>query len=87
MSVSGGNIMTITRPDLGSESPLIVDASGTQITLARGTAAPQFLSTTGLALENVSFEVTPASGGLPKSVRVAFSLGKKPFNYAMYLRQ
>jgi prepilin-type N-terminal cleavage/methylation domain-containing protein len=87
VSVAGGNVMTITRPDLGSESPLVIDASGAQMMLARGTAAPQFLNTPGLTLENVLFEVTPASGGLPKSVRVVFTLGKKPFSYAMYLRQ
>lgn len=84
---SGGNTLTITRPDLGSQSPLVVDGTGERITLKRGTGAAQPLSTEGLALANVVFSTTPPANGLPEAVHVSYTLGGKDFTYAMYLRR
>lgn len=83
-----GKVLTITRPDLGAESPLVVDASGVRVYLKRANSPDSFaLTTDGLPLSDATFSVSPAANGLPKSVRVAFSLAGKPFAYAMYLRQ
>lgn len=86
VSVSG-KVLTITRPDLGSASPLVFDGSGARMTLKRGSGTPQPLTTDGLVLENVSFTTTAAQAGLPPAVHAAFTLGGKEFTYAMYLRQ
>lgn len=87
VSVSGGNRLTITRPDLGSASPLVVDASGAQITLSRGGAAAVPLTSQGEKIADVLFEVIPANAGIPKSVHVQFSIDGKLFTFGMYLRQ
>ena len=86
VSVSG-KVLTITRPDLGNQSPLVFDGSGTRMTLTRGSATAQPLTTDGLVLEDVSFVVTPAQNGFPQAVHAAFTLGGKEFTYATYLRQ
>ena len=86
VSASGGNILTITRPDLGSQSPIVVDGSGDRITLKRGSGAALPLSTEGLALSNVVFSTNPPANGLPEAVHVSYTLGGKDFTYAMYLR-
>ena len=90
VSVSGGNVMTVTRSDLGAQSPLVVDASGgtmARITLARHGAAAQPITADGLVVSDVLFAVTPPAGGLPEAVHASFSLAGKAFSYAMYLRQ
>jgi prepilin-type N-terminal cleavage/methylation domain-containing protein len=88
VSVSGGTMLSITRPDLGSESPLVFDGSGATMTLKRGdsgTATP--LMGSGLPLGNVSFVVAPASGGKPSSVHVEFDINGAPFSFGAYLRE
>jgi prepilin-type N-terminal cleavage/methylation domain-containing protein len=88
VSVSGGNVLSITRTDLPSgQSPLVFDGSGTRMTLKRGSGAALPLSSDGLELSNVSFSTTPPANGLPEAVRVSYTLGGKDFTYAMYLRQ
>jgi len=87
VTVSGGNVLTITRDDLGAGSPLTIDGSGARITLARGAGSPLPLTSEGLLISDVLFEVVPPAGGLPKAVHVAFSINGKDFTYGMYLRQ
>ncbi len=87
VSVSGGNVLTITRSDLGSQSPLVFDGSGSRMTLKRGSGAALPLTPDGILLEQVAFSVTPPANGLPTAVRAEYTLGGKQFSYAMYLRQ
>lgn len=85
VSVSGGNKLTISRPDLGTT--LIVDASSTPITFARGTNPAVPLTSSGLTVENTHFVVLPPANGLPTAVELAYTLGGKEFTYSMYLRK
>ncbi|MDO8548206.1 MAG: prepilin-type N-terminal cleavage/methylation domain-containing protein [bacterium] len=91
VSVSGGNILTITRPDLGAQSPIIISGiiSGSEgnITLTRNGSAPAMLNTESLSVNNVSFIVIPAALGRPTEVDVSFSIGTTPFIFKKYLRQ
>lgn len=86
-SVSGGNVLSVVRPDLGSESPLVFDGSTTTMTLKRGSGSSAPLMGSGLALGNTVFVVTPASGGKPSSVHVSFEINGTPFTFGAYLRQ
>lgn len=87
VSVSGGNVLTITRNDLGLQSPLVFSGTSTRMTLKRGSGAPLPLTTDGIELTQVAFSVTPPANGLPTAVRAEYTLGGKQFSYAMYLRQ
>jgi hypothetical protein len=91
-SVFGGTTLTITRPDLGAQSPLVITGNGATMTIARGAG--------GLAIElnsdrfavsapssGPTFSIQPASGGRPASVTASFVIQGKPFIFRTYLRQ
>jgi hypothetical protein len=89
VSVSGGGaVLSVARPDLGSESPLVFNGGGSVMTLKRGNAGAETpLMGSGLVLSGVSFVVSPASGGKPSSVHVAFEINGTPFTFGAYLRE
>ena len=87
VSVAGGNTLTITRPDLGAQSPLVVAGVGGTVTLMRSGSAAEVLNSAALTVQNVSFAVTPASFGRPTEVDVSFTIGSMPFVFKKYLRQ
>ena len=87
VSVSGGNVLTVTRPDLGSESPLVIDGSSARVTLKRGSAAAMPISAQSLAIQSMAFAVDPPTSVLPTAVHVSFSIDDKPFTFGAYLRQ
>lgn len=87
VTVSNGNVLTVTRPDLGAGSPLVIDGSGAQITLKRGAGAALPLTSAGEKIADVLFEVVPPNAGLPKSAHMQFSIDGKLFTFGMYLRQ
>ena len=87
-TISGGNsILTITRPDLGSQSPLVISGTGSIITIARGTGAATQLNSDRFAVTNVEFAYQVSTGGKPPSVSVKFLVADKPFSFRSYLRQ
>lgn len=86
-SVSGGNTLTITRPDLGAQSPLVISGSGGVMTLMRNGSTQTVLNNTSLQVTNVSFIVTPAAFGRPTEVDSSFTIGTMPFVFKTYLRQ
>ena len=88
---SGGTRLTITRPDLGSQSPIVIIGTGTKITLKRGASAPIELNSdryvvTGPANGKL-FSVQPAASGRPPSVTVSFEIHGKSFLFRTYVRQ
>ncbi len=85
--VSGGNTLTITRPDLGSESPLVITENGNAMTLKRtgGSAVP--LSSDIFKITNTSFVIEPAALGKPQSITASFLVNDKSFISKKYLRQ
>lgn len=89
---SGGNTLTITRPDLGAQSPLVIIGNGMMVTIARGVG--------GLAVQLNSdrfpvsypalgsmFVIVPAINGRPASITSGFVIQSKPFIFRTYLRQ
>lgn len=84
---SGVGTLTITRPDLGAQSPLVIVANGSTMTLSRGGSAPVVLNAAAFVIGSPSFVVTPATGGRPTLVSVSFLVGKTPFTFNSYLRQ
>lgn len=91
VTVSGGTILTITRPDLGLQSPLVITVSGNNMTLARGAAIAQKLNSTRFAItapvSGPVFTYAPAAGGKPPSVTASFLVKDTPFIFRQYLRQ
>ncbi len=83
----GGTTLTITRPDLGAQSPLVIASSGTNLTLSRGGSAQTVLNSAAFSINNVSFVITPAAFGRPTEVDVNFFVDTTPFVFKTYLRQ
>ena len=88
---SGGTRLTITRPDVGSQSPLVLVGNGTTLTLKRGASAPVELNSDRYAVTGPAsgtlFSVRPAASGRPPSVTVSFEIQGRPFIFRTYLRQ
>ena len=78
--------ISIVRPDLGAQSPLLLSESGTEMVISRGGASPVPLTASRYKLTNTNFTVTPASGGVPASVKVTYNVEDSPFIYKTYLR-
>ncbi len=88
---SGGTRLTITRPDLGAQSPLIIAGTGTKITLKRGASVPIELNSDRYVVTSPTagtlFSVQSAASGRPPSVMVSFEIQGKPFMFRSYVRQ
>lgn len=85
--VSGGSTLTITRPDLGAESPLVIFASSTELMLKRGSAEAVPLNTQSLPVNHLAFVVEPGIGGRPPAITVSFVVKDTPFIFKRYLRE
>ncbi len=88
VSVSpGGSILTVTRPDLGAQSPLTLSSAGTAMTIERGTGLAIQLNSDRFPTHNVLFTYVAGVNGRPPSVSVSFLVQDKPFTFKNYLRQ
>jgi prepilin-type N-terminal cleavage/methylation domain-containing protein len=91
VNVIATTTLIITRPGLAlytpSQSPLTITASGTIMTLARGTVAPIPLHGDAFAVTNLEFSIEPATGGRPTSTIAHFFVNEKPFTLKTYLRR
>ena len=87
-SVSGsGSVLTITRPDLGAQSPLIISGNGTNMTIARGVGVAILLNSSRFKVSNVIFTYIASLNGRPPSVSGNFMVENKAFTFRDYLRQ
>jgi prepilin-type N-terminal cleavage/methylation domain-containing protein len=88
---SDGTTLTVTRPDLGAQSPLVLVGNGTTITLSRGGSVAVVLNSDRFPTANPAsgkvFVVQAASGGKPPSVSVSFQILGRPFLFRTYVRQ
>lgn len=86
-----GTTLTITRPDLGAQSPLVILGNGTTMTIARGASAAVGLNSDRFAITNPAsgkiFVIQPGSGGKPPAVTISFQIQGKPFIFRTYVRQ
>ena len=82
-----GTILTIVRPDLGAQSPLIISGTGLVINVARGTAVALELNSDRFKITNVNFIYMASVNGRPPSVSTNFQVEEKTFNFRRYLRQ
>ena len=88
VSVSGGgSTLTVTRPNLGAQSPLVISGGGGNVTLMRGGSAQVILNSASLKVSNLLFTETPAAFGRPTEVDVSFMVNATPFVFKTYLRQ
>lgn len=84
---NGGSTLTITRPDLGAQSPLVISGGGTSMTLMRAGSSATPLNSESLPVTSVVFTVTAAAFGRPTEVDVSFLVNTQPFVFKTYLRQ
>lgn len=82
----GGTKMTITRPDLGAQSPLVIKQTGTSMRMTRGTAGEVELQNDRFHISGTNFIYTPASGSRPPSISATFKVEEKTFNFRKYIR-
>lgn len=86
-----GMTLTVTRPDLGTQSPLTVIADGATMTIVRNTGDPVVLNNERFLVERPAagplFSIQPASGGKPPSMTVNFRIQESPFIFKTYVRQ
>ena len=88
VSVSpGGDTLTITRPDLGVQSPITISVTEGNMTLARAGNAALQLNNERLKVEDALFIYTESVNGRPASVSVNYKLGDKSFYFRTYLRE
>ncbi len=91
VDVPATNTLVVTRPGLAlytpSQSPVTITASGTVMTLSRGTAAALPLHGDAFAITSLEFSIEPAAGGRPTSTIASFSVNGKPFTLKTYLRR
>ena len=83
----GGTKMTITRPDLGAQSPIVISQSGNNMTITRGAGSEVELQNNRFNISGTVFVYTPASGSRPPSISATFKVAEKTFNFRNYLRQ
>jgi prepilin-type N-terminal cleavage/methylation domain-containing protein len=83
----GGTKMTITRPDLGAQSPIVISQSGNNMTITRGAGSEVELQNNRFNISGTFFVYTPASGSRPPSISATFKVAEKTFNFRNYLRQ
>ena len=86
-----GTTLTITRPDLGSQSPLVITSNGTSMTITRGVSTPVVLNSDRFPVSGPSsgymFSIQPAVAGRPSSATVSFQILGRPFLFRTYVRQ
>ncbi len=83
----GGKILTVTRPDLSADSPLVIGVSGSILTITRGSSVAVSLNGDFFKITDVQFTNTPETGGVPSSIEAKFSVNSTPFIFKTYLRQ
>ncbi len=86
IDVSSSTILTITRPDLGGQSPLRITENGGQMLISRGGGATIPLTTAEFKVENTSFSMIPSVAGLPDGILVHYTIDDVPFEFRTYLR-
>lgn len=86
VSVPDPKTLTITRPDLGAQSPLQITESAGQMLISRGGGVPVPLTTSELAVENTNISMVPAQGGVPASINMQYEIKGVPFVFKTYLR-
>ncbi len=82
-----GKSLTITRPDLGGQSPLVFSEDVGEMRIARGSlGVPTPLTTSELKVENTEISIIPPHAGMPTRVSVHYTINGVPFEFKTYLR-
>jgi prepilin-type N-terminal cleavage/methylation domain-containing protein len=86
-----GTTLTMTRPDLGAQSPLVITADGSTVSIARGGGVSTPLNAERFPIANPTsgkiFVIQPGAGGKPPSITISFTIIGKPFIFRTYVRQ
>ncbi len=78
------NTLSITRPDLGANSPVIIKENGTQITMQRGAGDTIILNSDAFPVTNMIFLIEHS--GNATSITVTYKVENTPFIFKSYLR-
>ena len=84
---AAGDTLTVVRPDLGAQSPLVITAQGGDVTLGRGGLAGQTLISGEFKITSPVFAVLPPQNGRPTMVSASLVVGAQPFVLKKYLEQ
>lgn len=79
--------LTIVRPDLGAQSPLVISGNGTGITIKRGVGAAVGLTNDRFVISNTRFVIQPGIAGRPPSITSSFDVQTKTFMFRTYIRE
>lgn len=86
VNVPNTKTLTITRPDLGAQSPLQITESAGEMRISRGGATPVPLTTSEFEVADTEISVIPPASGVPTAVRVSYTIEGTPFVFITYLR-
>lgn len=87
VSVSpSGKILTITRPDLGAQSPIIISENSGEITIQRSSGVPVPINNDRFVISDTVFTYKPADNGKPPSIFISFKVNGTNFQFKNYLR-
>jgi prepilin-type N-terminal cleavage/methylation domain-containing protein len=85
VTVPNTHTISINRPDLGTESPLVFSFSDEKVYLTRGSGVETILSGLEFNITDVAITTVPPSGTISTKVRVLYNINSIPFMYETYL--
>jgi prepilin-type N-terminal cleavage/methylation domain-containing protein len=88
-AVTAPNTYTIiiTRPDLGTESPLTITEHNEIFFIARGTGGANAFTNSFLTVANTNINLIQAYGGKPTFIEMRYTVNDVPFVFETYLKQ
>ncbi len=84
MATPDESTLSITRPDLGANNPVVIHENGADITMTRGTGPTTTLNSGAYPVTNMTFLI--GHSGNATSVTVTYNVESTPFIFKSYLR-
>lgn len=85
VSLLNAHTIIITRPDLHSQSPLIIRFDDTTVYFKRGTHDEVVLTGKEFAVTDVVMSISPSLGNIPPQVRISYKVNDVPYVYYHHL--
>jgi prepilin-type N-terminal cleavage/methylation domain-containing protein len=85
--VPNASTIIITRPELGSQSPLTITEDAGTFSIAQGTGTPVPFTNSFLTVAHTNIALTPEHAGVPSFIQMRYTINDAPFVFETYLKQ